>query len=197
MKLYFILDTSGSMEGAKIGALNDAMSNIIVSLQGYVYDKRASIELAVLLFAREAKWLFDKPKPILDFTWVELHAKGMTSLGKACLLLSEELEKNKDESGETVIVLVSDGCQTDDYEGSFAILSMNKTFSTTKKYAVALGDDADKLSLQKFTSLQENIYDVQTVDKLLDVLGNVVQDGINDSMSSRHVSSSNYEDDWD
>lgn len=33
MKLFILLDISGSMEGAKIGALNDSMSNIIMTLQ--------------------------------------------------------------------------------------------------------------------------------------------------------------------
>lgn len=198
MKLFLLLDTSGSMEGAKIGALNDAMSNIIVSLQGYAYDNGASIELAILHFARKAKWMYDKPKPILDFAWKELHANGMTSLGAACLLLSEALEKENGESGEIVIVLVSDGCPTDDYEGSFAILNQNKTFSTSIKFAIALGEDADIPSLLKFTSSQENIYYVQTVDTLLDALGNVVQNGINDSKSSRKIVVTNDDDDyWD
>ena len=40
MKLYILLDTSGSMEGAKIGALNDAMSNILVTLQEAAFDGR-------------------------------------------------------------------------------------------------------------------------------------------------------------
>lgn len=197
MKLFLLLDTSGSMEGAKIGALNDAMSNIIVSLQGYAYDNGASIELAILHFARKAEWMYDKPIPILDFAWKELHANGMTSLGAACLLLSEALEKENGESGEIVIVLVSDGCPTDDYEGSFAILNQNNTFSTAKKYAIALGEDADIPSLLKFTSSQENIYYVQTVDTLLDALGNVVQNGINDSLSSKKIVVSNDNDDWD
>ena len=58
MKFFILLDTSGSMEGAKIGALNDAMSNILVTLQGAAFDGSV-IELAVLTFGKTAKWMYE------------------------------------------------------------------------------------------------------------------------------------------
>ena len=65
MKLYILLDTSGSMEGAKIGALNDAMSNILVTLQEAAFDGR-NIELAIMTIGKTAKWMYDSPRPVMD-----------------------------------------------------------------------------------------------------------------------------------
>ena len=91
MKLYILLDTSGSMEGAKIAALNDCMSNILVELQEKA-SNGSDIELSVLSFAKEAKWMYENEININDFDWKELIAGGMTSLGKACLMLSDRLK---------------------------------------------------------------------------------------------------------
>ena len=60
MKFFILLDTSGSMEGAKIGALNDAMSNILVTLQGAAFDGK-QIELSVMTFGKTAQWMYDSP----------------------------------------------------------------------------------------------------------------------------------------
>ena len=79
MKFFILLDTSGSMEGAKIGALNDAMSNILVTLQGAAFDGK-QIELSVMTFGKTAQWMYDSPKPVMDFGWKELKANGMITL---------------------------------------------------------------------------------------------------------------------
>ncbi len=42
MILYILVDTSGSMEGAKIGALNDLMDNIISELNDIDSSLRSS-----------------------------------------------------------------------------------------------------------------------------------------------------------
>lgn len=55
MQLYLLLDTSGSMEGAKIGALNDSMENIIVDLQEKAVNG-TDIKVSVLSFARHINW---------------------------------------------------------------------------------------------------------------------------------------------
>lgn len=47
MRLYFLLDISGSMDGAKISALNDSMENIIIDLQEKAFNGN-EINIAVL-----------------------------------------------------------------------------------------------------------------------------------------------------
>ena len=41
MRLYILLDTSGSMDGSKISALNDSMENSIIDLQEKEYIANA------------------------------------------------------------------------------------------------------------------------------------------------------------
>ena len=50
MRFYVLLDISGSMAGAKIGALNDAMSNILAELKEISCSSNQLIDIAVLSF---------------------------------------------------------------------------------------------------------------------------------------------------
>lgn len=52
MRLYILLDTSGSMDGSKISALNDSMENIIIDLQEKAFNGK-NIDIVVLSFARD------------------------------------------------------------------------------------------------------------------------------------------------
>lgn len=47
MRLYILLDTSGSMDGSKISALNDSMENIIIDLQEKAFNGK-NIDIVVL-----------------------------------------------------------------------------------------------------------------------------------------------------
>ena len=51
MRLYILLDTSGSMDGSKISALNDSMENIIIDLQEKAFNGK-NIDIVVLSFAK-------------------------------------------------------------------------------------------------------------------------------------------------
>ena len=60
MTLVFVVDTSGSMEGNKIGAVNDAIRNVIPMLKD-ISDNNADaeIKIAALDFSSNVKWLYD------------------------------------------------------------------------------------------------------------------------------------------
>ena len=78
MKFYILLDISGSMAGAKIGALNDAMSNLLAELKQISCSSNQLIDIAVLSFGKEVKWMHNHPIHVQDFTWCQLSAGGMT-----------------------------------------------------------------------------------------------------------------------
>ena len=171
MKLYILLDTSGSMEGAKIAALNDCMSNILVELQEKA-SNGSDIELSVLSFAKEAKWMYENEININDFDWKELIAGGMTSLGKACLMLSDRLKEECQD--QIVIVLLSDGCPTDDYDEGISELLSNDSFNKSEKFAIALGDNADVKSLSRFVCDSTRIFLENNADHLLDTFSAIL-----------------------
>ena len=126
MILFFVIDTSGSMIGKKIGSVNDAIENVLPMI-GEISDENpdAEINVAALEFSTGTRWLYDEPKEAKDFIWQKVEADGLTSLGEAC----EELNKKLSRSGgfmptssgsgyfSPAIILLSDGGPTDNFEG--------------------------------------------------------------------------------
>ena len=180
MRLYILLDTSGSMDGSKISALNDSMENIIIDLQEKAFNGK-NIDIVVLSFARDVTWMHDKPINILDFNWKPLTASGMTSLGKA-------------NNENTAIVLLSDGCPTDDYDEGIMELRNLQTFNDADKFAIALGDNADLQTLIRFVDVQENIFIENKADRLIDALNTIMGNITNYTSTPLH--SDDIDDEW-
>ena len=175
MRLYILLDTSGSMDGSKISALNDSMENIIVDLQEKAFNgKNIDIDIVILSFAMDVTWMYDKPINILDFKWKPLTASGMTSLGKACCELAKNISAYPANNENVAIVLLSDGCPTDDYDEGIRELRNLQTFNNADKFAIALGDNADLQSLARFVDEQNNIFIENKADTLIDVLNTIM-----------------------
>lgn len=192
MKFFILLDTSGSMDGAKIGALNDAMSNILVTLQGAAFDG-STIELAIMTFGKTTQWMYESPKSVMDFGWKELKANGMTPLGSACLELDAALKKYSVPGDKLGIIVLSDGCPTDDFEEGITTVLKNKLFIEAYRYAVALGDNADIPSLKRFVVDDTHLYTNVSIDGLFETLNNIIGLGI--SQHKEHVKTSNNDDD--
>lgn len=115
MTLFFLIDTSGSMSGNKIGAVNDAIVNVLPMLEDISSSNPdAEIKVAALEFSNGTKWLYNEPKSVEDFKWIDVQAGGLTSLGEACLELNSKLSRSgymKSASGSyaPAIILLSDG----------------------------------------------------------------------------------------
>lgn len=163
MVLFFVVDTSRSMEGEKIGTLNSAIEDVlpeIRSLSGENAD--AVIKIAALQFSSGAKWLTYAPMDAEEFSWSWLTAEGYTDLGAACRELNSKLSRNafmNDVAGSfaPAIFLLSDGEPTDDYAHPLADLWTNNWFRKAIKVAVAIGDDANTDVLTQFTGNPESV----------------------------------------
>lgn len=139
--------------------------------------------------------MYKNPINILDFTWKPLNASGMTSLGLACCELSKAIASNKQDENITV-VLLSDGCPTDDYEEGIQELRKLPQFNQASKFAIALGNDADLKSLMKFVDSQENIFLENKADSLLDVFDSIINNIIAD-IPQKPIALTKSDDDWD
>ena len=174
MVLFFLVDTSGSMAGKKIGAVNDAIFNVLPEIRSISEDNAdAEIKVAALTFSNVAKWLYDEPKPAKDFDWPYADADGMTDLGEAYRLLCEKLSRNafmNDVEGSyaPAIFLMTDGQPTDEYEKELEKLSGNKWFRVAIKVAVAIGEESDVNSavLTEFTGTPEAVLRAHTPEAL-------------------------------
>lgn len=196
MRFYVLLDTSGSMEGAKIGALNDAMSNIVAELKQISSSNNQLIDIAVLSFGKEAKWMHNHPINVEDFIWCQLSAGGMTPLDKACvelnLALMSDYQKHDD---EIYIILLSDGCPTDDYDEGIDLLLANPRFLYANKYAIAIGDNADIPVLSRFVKFDNHVYIQNRADELLNTLQNIICD-IKTIATNTNLADGEEDDEW-
>lgn len=176
MTLFFMIDTSGSMAGSKIGAVNDAVVNVLPLLDEISAENSdAEIRVAALEFSTTCSWLYNEPKPASEFVWQDVQASALTSLGAACKELSSKLSRNgfmQSASGSyaPAIILLSDGTPTDDFESGLAVLKNNNWFKAAIKVAVAIGEDADKNILAQFTGTSEAVFTVHNIDALKQII---------------------------
>ena len=166
MTLFYVVDTSGSMTGDKIGSVNSAMEEAItVDLPDIsTANDDAEIRVAIMQFSSGCSWITPSSGPISigDVIWNDLHANGLTDLGAACTELDKKLSRNEFLESQTgayapVILLFSDGGPTDNWKKSLEQLKKNNWFKHAIKIAIAIGEDADKTILATFTGTPESI----------------------------------------
>jgi uncharacterized protein YegL len=176
-KLHFIwlADSSGSMMGEKIQSLNQAVEDALPEVRDA--DKsntRAELLFRVLAFSSGARWQVAAPTSAQDFRWQSLSAGGVTDLGAALKLLQQELTADKmgKRNLPPVLVLLSDGAPTDDWEG--ALEAFNKDGwgkkGRTTRIAIAIGQDADKEVLAKFTGNSELVFEAKNAHQLANLI---------------------------
>lgn len=166
MTLFYVVDTSGSMTGDKIGSVNAAMEEAItVDLPDIsTANDDAEIRVAIMQFSSGCTWITPSsgPIPIGDVIWNDLHPSGLTDLGAACVELDQKLSRNEFLESQTgayapVILLFSDGGPTDNWEKGLEQLKNNNWFKHAIKIAIAIGEDADKNVLATFTGTPESV----------------------------------------
>lgn len=166
MTLFFLVDTSGSMDGDKIGSVNDAIRETVPDLQDLSdSNPDAAIKIAALQFDSEVCWLYPQPIDSADFRWSDLRSNGLTCLGEALMELNTKLSKTQflqEAAGSfaPVIILLSDGGPTDNYKKALDSIQQNNWFKHAIKIAIAIGNDADKNVLTAFTGNSEAVIEV-------------------------------------
>ncbi|GHU64751.1 hypothetical protein AGMMS49983_11160 [Clostridia bacterium] len=172
MVLFFVVDTSGSMSGAKIGAANTAIEEVLPEIADLsAGNADAEIKIALLTFSSGAVWQTPAPIPAAHFYFSSLSAGGLTDLGQCCEMLNEKLSRNafmNDTVGSyaPVIFLLSDGAPTDDYQAGLGKLWQNKWFKAAIRVAIAIGSDANETVLEEFTGGKEAVLRVHTPEAL-------------------------------
>ena len=117
--IFFLVDTSGSMSGKKIGTLNTTMEELLPELRG-LGGATTDIKLAVMTFSSGCEWITKEPMSVDDYQyWTRLKAEGLTDLGEAFTELSNKLSRKEflnapSLSYAPVIFLLTDGYATDD-----------------------------------------------------------------------------------
>ena len=177
MTLFYLVDTSGSMAGSKIGALNMAVHETLPIIKEISQTNSDSkIKIAVLEFSSGCEWMYPNPIDVETFEWRDLQAGGLTSLGEAYDNLSNKLSHSHGFMMEAtgsfapVIILLSDGAPTDHPEHALEKLKSNNWFKVATKVAIAIGDDCIKSTLINFTGNEEAVLTVHNVDELKKII---------------------------
>lgn len=174
LHLFFLVDTSASMNGKKIDALNEAMRGSIATMREVAEENpNAEVFVRVLRFGDVAQWHVSQPTSIHDFRWTDLHAAGATQTGAAIRLLTEALKvQNMPVRGlPPVAVLITDGGPTDDYDTAIQSLLTEPWGKRALRIGLAIGDDADLISIERFIS-NPDLKPVRT-DNLQDLAGKI------------------------
>ena len=173
LTLFYLVDTSGSMSGSKIAALNTAVRETLPIIEEIsATNSDSKIKIAVLEFSSGCEWMYPTPREIEDFEWIDLVAGGLTSLGEAYENLSQKLSHSHGFMQEAtgsfapIILLLSVGVPTDDAEHGLQKLKANKWFNVATKVAIAIGNDTRTQSLIDFTGNDEAVLTVHTIDEL-------------------------------
>lgn len=137
----------------KIQALNQAIRQ---SLPGMAAVAQQNPEARVLVravsFSDQACWHLAEPTPVQQLQWHDLKADGITAMGAALELVASALQSPpmEERALPPVLVLISDGQPTDDYETNLARLMRLPWAQKAVRLAIAMGHDADLEVLQQF-----------------------------------------------
>ena len=153
--VFFLIDTSGSMAGDRIGAVNSAVEEAIPEMRN-IGGSDSIIKFAPLTFGLGVKWIWPNgPEPVETATWNRLPADGMTPMGAAFRELNVKLSKTgflkrPSMSFSPVIFLLTDGFPNDDWNSGLELLKKNTWFKNALRIGVGIGDDADMDMIKKF-----------------------------------------------
>lgn len=177
LNLFLMIDVSGSMAGEKIAAVNDAVRNVIPIINSIgESNPDAEIKLAAMTFSAHVSWLTPQPVTPSQFNWTDQTASGWTCLGEACQELNRQLShktgflKSASGSYAPVVILLSDGGPTDNFEAGMNALNGNAWFRHSTRIAIAIGNDADTNVLATFTGNSELVFRVHNIDALKTVI---------------------------
>ena len=181
LDLIFIIDNSGSMAGEKLGAVNNAIRDVM-SIMPEIQEDTSDVEIKIsaLQFSDNAKWVYPEPKGISDFKWKDLGPEGGTNLSDAYDHLEKWLSKRShggqmpDIGGVApILLLMTDGMPTSsDWEDRLKSLQKKGWYRVALKYALSIGVDTDEAMdvLNKFTGNPETVLKVTTAEELRKVI---------------------------
>jgi uncharacterized protein YegL len=160
LDIIYMLDTSGSMQGAKIQAVNNAMHELEHLLRDEAAkNPTAQVNVRIITFGGQtSNWHLRDRTNVESFRYTDINdVDGMTPLGHALGLLSDSFSgDNMPKRGlKPIVVLMSDGQPNDDWAPSldrFLALPWGKK---AIKVAIAIGKDANRDVLARFTTNPE------------------------------------------
>lgn len=153
LPIYLVFDTSGSMSGEAIAAVNTGLQTLLSALRQDPYALETAY-LSLITFDSSARVVTPLTE-VAVFQPTQLKASGLTELGAALGLLAERIEADVAKNTPTqkgdwrpLVFLMTDGEPTDDWRAGLARL---KEVSTGIVVACAAGPKANTDVLNQIT----------------------------------------------
>ena len=163
LPVYLVLDTSGSMSGEPIAAVETGMQILISALRQDPYALETAY-LSVITFDSNAKQIVPLTE-LTAFQMPSIHASGTTALGDALSLLankmdSEVVKTTAEVKGDwkPLIFIMTDGGPTDNWQNGLSEFRKRKVGMVV---ACAAGQGADTNVLKQIT---ECVVQLDTTD---------------------------------
>ena len=154
LHFIWIADCSGSMSvSGKIQALNTAIREAIPQMQIVANENpNAKVLVRAIKFSDGAEWHIAEPTQVKDLKWINLTTDGLTDMGEALTLLAEQLKipPMTDRALPPVLVLISDGQPTDNFEKGLKTLMDLPWGQNAVRIAIGVGEYVNQEILQQF-----------------------------------------------
>lgn len=173
LHFLWLIDASGSMQGAKIESLNTAINEVLPTVKKEADEwPEVQMKMGAITFANGAKWHTKDFQPLEQFTWTGVRADGVTDMGHAFELVADFLRDNMpDRAIPPVLVLMSDGGPTDDYRSGIKRILDLPWGKKAVRLAIAIGQDADTDVLKAFVANNERpVIQANSPEKLVDAI---------------------------
>jgi uncharacterized protein YegL len=158
LPFIFICDVSGSMAGEKIQSLNYAICEALPHMQREAASFPMSrVMMQVVTFAANVTWTVAEPTPVADLRWTDLAVPPKprclgTAAGAALEAVALALPQPPATFRQPVLVLVTDGAPTDDFDAGLERLLETPAGEKANRIAIAIGQDASCDLLARFNS---------------------------------------------
>lgn len=182
LNLFYLIDTSYSMEGQKIESINQVMPEVINMVADISQNNQdnAKIMVSCLSFNTTSEWMYEMPVEATNFNWTPLTVTGCTQFGEVCKKLEAALHRGSKENPGVMfsktghknpcIIILSDGEPTDNWRIEFDKLKHNAWFKAATKLAIAIGNDADPNMLAEFVGNRELVIGVHNIQGLKNMI---------------------------
>jgi uncharacterized protein YegL len=141
--VLLVCDTSGSMQGAPLAALQFFLQELLPHLrQRAAASPHLEVSVEALTYASKAQWQGSGPTPAADFQPPPLVAGGDSALGSALVLLEERLARPPRRGAlPPLLILMTDGYPTDGWRPMLTSLAQTPRFASCLRALISFGPD--------------------------------------------------------
>jgi uncharacterized protein YegL len=153
---------------AKVDVLNDAVRRMVARLADQDAGL-AEVHVAAIAFSGDEAWLHAPLAAAREFQWTDMDADGLTPVGKALDLVTAIIEDREQVSSRAyrpTLVLVSDGLPTGDWREALERLNASERASKAHRFALAIGEEADREMLAEFAGPDGRVFDAPEVEQI-------------------------------